>query len=118
MLNGDFILYLVAVGLFGIGFMDFPENVIEERFLPLLYALAMLADAVAALFRGWLYDRVKLISLLVACGVSAFCAVLLFRAEVCRRRSRMLPCPCGRGGMTGPPEAQNKIGMWMSRRRI
>lgn len=87
--NGDFILYLVAVGLFGLGFMDFPlitmhlarENVIEERFLPLLYALAMLADAVAALFWGWLYDRVKFISLLVACGVSAFCAVLLFRAD-------------------------------------
>lgn len=84
-----FILYLAACGLFALGFMDFPLVTLHlaatygvpERSLPLFYALAMIADAFAALLFGWLYDRFRFLVLLLAGGLSAFCAVFLFCSD-------------------------------------
>ena len=60
-----FLLYLAASSLLACAFVDFPlvtlhvsrAGLLDGAGLPLLYALAMLADACAALIFGWLYDR-------------------------------------------------------------
>lgn len=60
-----FLLYLAASSLLAFAFVDFPlvtlhvsrAGLLDGAGLPLLYALAMLADACAALILGWLYDR-------------------------------------------------------------
>ena len=60
-----FLLYLAASSLLAFAFVDFPlvtlhvsrAGLLDGAGLPLLYALAMLADACAALIFGWLYDR-------------------------------------------------------------
>lgn len=60
-----FLLYLAASSLLAFAFVDFPlvtlhvsrAGFLDGAGLPLLYALAMLADACAALIFGWLYDR-------------------------------------------------------------
>lgn len=85
----SFILYLAACGLFALGFMDFPlvtlhlaaNHNVAERALPLFYALAMIADAFAALLFGWLYDRFRFLVLLLAGGLSAFCSLFLFCSD-------------------------------------
>lgn len=60
-----FLLYLAASSLLAFAFVDFPlvtlhvsrAGLLDGAGLPLVYALAMLADACAALIFGWLYDR-------------------------------------------------------------
>lgn len=60
-----FLLYLAASSLLAFAFVDFPlvtlhvsrAGFLDGAGLPLLYALAMLVDACAALIFGWLYDR-------------------------------------------------------------
>ena len=69
--------------------MDFPlvtlrlaaTHGVSERTLPLFYTLAMIADAFAALIFGWLYDRFRFLVLLLAGGLSAFCALFLFCSD-------------------------------------
>lgn len=81
-----FIIYIVAISLFAFGFIDFPiitmhvakQSVIPENYLPLLYALAMLIDAFAALLWGWLYDRYGIKILMFSMFLSAFFAVFIF----------------------------------------
>lgn len=77
-----FWIYLVAAACVAMGFADFPLIALhlqqvrgqgrEEVGIPLLYALAMGVDAVAALLCGRLFDRMGLWSLLgavlLACG--------------------------------------------------
>jgi MFS family permease len=61
----SFWLYLAATGCIAAGFADYPllayhfEKVgsVSAAGIPLLYALAMGVDAVAALAFGWIYDR-------------------------------------------------------------
>ena len=58
-------LYIVAVGLLGAGFADFPliayhfgkTALLPSDWIPLFYAVAMGVDAVAALVLGRLFDR-------------------------------------------------------------
>jgi len=58
-------LYIVAAGLIGAGYADFPliayhfskTGLASPSWIPLLYALAMGVDAIAALLLGRLYDR-------------------------------------------------------------
>lgn len=60
-----FLLYLAASSLLAFAFVDFPlvtlhvsrAGFLDGAGLPLLYALAMLVDACAALIFGWLYNR-------------------------------------------------------------
>lgn len=84
--NSAFPLYLAAISLFALGFVDFPlitmhvarQEVLPASTLPLLYAVAMVVDAFAALFFGWLYDRIQFKALLLSGLLSAFFTVFIF----------------------------------------
>ncbi len=81
-----FWLYLLAAACVAMGFADFPliafhlQQGLESdgAGIPLLYALAMGVDALAALGCGWLFDRLGLGSLLGAVVLSAGFAPLAF----------------------------------------
>ena len=82
-LNKNFWIYNIAISLFAFGFLDFPLitmhvsklSIMPQTYLPLLYAVAMLVDAFAALIFGWMYDkygmRVLMLSNLLAAGFVA-----------------------------------------------
>lgn len=82
----SFIVYIIAISFFALGFIDFPlitmhiskEGLVAEDILPLLYAGAMVVDAFAALIFGWLYDRVGIRILMLSTAISAFFAVFIF----------------------------------------
>jgi MFS family permease len=79
-------LYVVAVGLLGAGFADFPliafhfgkTAVLPSEWIPLFYAVAMGVDAVAALVLGLLFDRLGMPVIVVTAALSAFFAPLVF----------------------------------------
>jgi MFS family permease len=79
-------LYVVAVGLLGAGFADFPliafhfgkTAVLPSDWIPLFYAVAMGVDAVAALVLGRLFDHLGMPVIIVAAALSAFFAPLVF----------------------------------------
>jgi MFS family permease len=79
-------LYIVAAGLLGAGYADFPliayhfgkTGLASPSWIPLLYALAMGVDAVAALVLGRLYDRLGPGLLIAVPLLSAFFAPLVF----------------------------------------
>ena len=82
----SFWLYLAAVALIAAGYADFPliayhfgtAEVITPAWIPILYALAMATDAIAALAFGRLYDRIGLATMLVATLGSLLAAPLAF----------------------------------------
>ena len=84
-----FLLYLSAISLFALGFVDFPLitmhvaslDIVPASTLPLLYAGAMIVDAFAALFFGWLYDRIQFIALVLSGFLAAFFAIFIFAAS-------------------------------------
>lgn len=81
-----FWLYVVAMGLVAAGYADFPiiafhlqdTSIISPSVIPLLYAMAMGIDAVAALILGRLFDRIGFLVLVLAVAGSAFFAPLVF----------------------------------------
>lgn len=84
--NKNFIIYMMAISFIALGFIDFPVlafhiekiNVISVIYVPLIYALAMGVDAIAALLFGYLYDKKGIISLVIAVFVSALIAPVFF----------------------------------------
>jgi len=82
----SFWLYLAATGCIAAGFADYPllayhfEKVgsVSATAIPLLYALAMGVDAVAALAFGWVYDRGMTGILVVAALLPVPVAPLVF----------------------------------------
>ena len=84
-----FVLYMIAICLFAFGFVDFTlitlhvarAHIFPESALSLLYAGAMAVDAFAALFFGWLFDKVGLKALIFSTGLSAFFSSLVFLTE-------------------------------------
>ncbi len=78
--------YLVAAGLLAAGFVDFPlaayhfkqSALFADSTIPLLYALAMGVDALAALAFGRLFDRVGISALIPAALLGALPAPLMF----------------------------------------
>ncbi len=82
----SFIIYIIAISLFAFGFLDFPlitmhaakMGAIDEAYLPLLYSGAMIVDAFAALFFGWLYDKYGIATLAISTLVGAPFAWLVF----------------------------------------
>lgn len=82
----SFVLYMIAVCLFAFGFADFTLITLHaakmEAFpastLSLLYAAAMAVDAFAALFFGWLFDRIGLKALMLSTLCSAFFSCFIF----------------------------------------
>lgn len=82
----SFVLYMIAICLFAFGFADFTLITLHaakmEAFpastLSLLYATAMAVDAFAALFFGWLFDRIGLKALMLSTLCSAFFSCFIF----------------------------------------
>ena len=85
----SFAFYMVAICLFAFGFVDFTiitlhaakTNMLPDSTLSLLYALAMLVDAFAALFFGWLYDKVGLKALMLSTLISSSFSIFVFLAD-------------------------------------
>ncbi len=85
-----FWLYLGAVAFIAAGFVDFPliafhlqqqASVSQPTQIPLLYALAMGVDAIAALIFGYWFDRFGITTLIIAILLSAGFAPLVFVGE-------------------------------------
>lgn len=81
-----FWFYLAAVALIAAGYADYPliayhfgkASVIPQAWIPILYAVAMGADALAALLFGRWFDKKGLTILALAALLSAFFAPLVF----------------------------------------
>ncbi|MDD3153462.1 MAG: MFS transporter [Victivallaceae bacterium] len=84
--NSAFLYYMAGICFFAFGFIGFPlitmhamkTGLISETAIPLIYAAAMLVDAFAALFFGWLYDRFGLNVLMLSTLLAAPFAWLVF----------------------------------------
>lgn len=78
--------YLVGIAFLAAGFADFPlmafhfakTGLLPDNLVPVLYAVAMGVDAVAALFFGRLYDRRGMGAIILSSLVSAFFAPFVF----------------------------------------
>jgi len=81
-----FWLYLLGTGLVAVAYTDFPliafhfkdASVISDSWTPVFYAVAMGADATAALALGRVYDRLGIRVLIAAFALSALFPVLVF----------------------------------------
>ena len=77
---------MIAICLFAFGFADFTlitlhaakMQAFPDSTLSLLYALAMAVDAFAALFFGWLFDKIGLKALIASTICSAFFSCFIF----------------------------------------
>ncbi len=82
----SFVFYMIAICLFAFGFADFTlitlhaakTQAFPASTLSLLYAAAMAVDAFAALFFGWLFDRIGLKALVLSTLCSAFFSGFVF----------------------------------------
>lgn len=82
----SFVFYMIAICLFAFGFAGFTlitlhaakTQAFPESTLSLLYAGAMAVDAFAALFFGWLFDKVGLKALTISTVCSAFFSCFVF----------------------------------------
>lgn len=97
-LKKEFILYIAGISLFAFGFIDYSivimhvsrtftdlasglaetSSLVTSGTLPLLYAGAMLVDAVAALMFGFLYDKKGVKVLVLSTLLSAPFAIFVF----------------------------------------
>ena len=85
-LKKGFIFYIAGISLFAFGFIDYSlvvmhvqaKGLISSTALPLLYAGAMLIDAVAALGFGLLYDKIGVKALVWSTLLSAPFAIFVF----------------------------------------
>jgi MFS family permease len=97
----EFVLYIAGISLFAFGFVDYSivamhvsrtymslssgvassGSLITTQTLPLLYAGAMLVDAISALFFGYLYDRRGVTALVWSTLLSAPFSLLVFAVD-------------------------------------
>ena len=85
----SFVFYMTAICLFAFGFADFTlitlhaarAQVFPDSTLSLLYAGAMAVDAFAALFFGWLFDKIGLKALIFSTLCSAFFSCFVFLTD-------------------------------------
>ena len=81
-----FWIYILAGALIACGYADFPLiafhignfAMVSEGWIPIMYAIAMAADALAALFFGKLYDRVGIAPLVVVSAIVPLFVPLIF----------------------------------------
>ena len=81
-----FWVYVAAAALIAAGYADFPliafhfgkTGLIAPVWIPVLYSLAMAADAMAALLLGRLFDRIGIGAMILATCASALSAPLAF----------------------------------------
>ncbi|MDD3212263.1 MAG: MFS transporter [Eubacteriales bacterium] len=84
--NAAFWTYIAGIGCLAFGFIDFPlitlhisrQALVPADTLPLLYAGAMVVDAFAALWFGFLFDRHGIRALILSTAVSAVSAAFIF----------------------------------------
>ncbi|MEB3217052.1 MAG: MFS transporter [Nostocales cyanobacterium 94392] len=89
-LSRKFWIYLGAVAFMAAGFADFPliayhfqtQAIATGNTIPLLYALAMGVDGIAALIFGRLFDRFGISILIVAVVLSSLFAPLVFFGSI------------------------------------
>jgi MFS family permease len=94
----EFLLYIVGISLFAFGFIDYSlvimhvskcftgiasglsetSSLVNSGTLPLLYAGAMLVDAISALIFGMLYDKKGVKALVLSTAISAPFALFIF----------------------------------------
>lgn len=96
-LKDKFIYYIIGISLFAFGFIDYAliimhisktfgtlgqgvvtSSLINSETIPLLYAGAMLIDAVAAMVFGYMYDRNGIKALVLSTIISAPFGVFIF----------------------------------------
>lgn len=85
----SFALYMAAICCYAFGFADFTMITLHAAktaafpavSLSLLYALAMAVDAFAALFFGWLFDKIGLKAMVLATLCSTFFSCFIFLTE-------------------------------------
>lgn len=91
-LKKPFVLYIAGISCFAFGFIDYSLILMHvsnrsaalpltEETLPLLYAGAMLVDAVAALVFGHLYDRIGVKALALSTLLSSVFSVFVFSMQ-------------------------------------
>lgn len=81
-----FVFYLIGISLCAFGFVDYAlvvmhvsrTGLFSQETLPLLYAGAMLVDALSAFVFGWLYDRHGVRSLVLSTLLSSTFSVFIF----------------------------------------
>ena len=81
-----FWIYLAAVALIAMGYVDFPliayhfkrVSIVSDDWIPIFYVIAMGVDALAALLFGRLFDRIGISILIVAALISSIFAPLVF----------------------------------------
>lgn len=81
-----FWIYVAGAACVGAGFVDFPliayhfakAEVVGAAWIPVLFAVAMATDALAALALGRLFDRIGIGAVLIAAALSLFAAPLAF----------------------------------------
>ncbi len=91
-----FWLYVAAAALIAAGFADFPliayhfqkASIAGEATIPVLYAVAMGVDALAALVFGRLFDRFGLVTMMLVAALSAFFCAAGFLGRVFFSRVR------------------------------
>lgn len=84
--KSSFVIYIIAISLFAFGFIDFSlitmhiskQNLFLENQLPLVYAGAMIIDAVSALFFGGMYDKKGLQALVYSTAISSLFSIFIF----------------------------------------
>ena len=84
-----FWVYVAAAALIAAGYADFPliafhfgkTNLIAPVWIPAFYALAMAAEAMAALLLGRLFDRIGIGTMILATCASALSAPLAFLGD-------------------------------------
>jgi MFS family permease len=100
-------LYIIAVGLLGAGYADFPliayhfgkTALLPSDWIPLFYAVAMGVDAVAALVLGRLFDRIGMPVIMGTAALSAFFAPLVFLGGVGSALAGMVLWGIGMGSL-------------------
>src|SRR5712691_2768168 len=84
-----FWIYIVAVAFIAAGYADFPliayhfdkAQIMPAAWIPILYAIAMGVDGVAALVLGSLFDRIGIRTMILATVASAAAAPLVFLGD-------------------------------------
>lgn len=85
-LRRPFVLYMAGISLFAFGFIDYALIVMhlsrlrlfDPTVIPLIYAGAMLVDALSALVFGWLFDRRGASALVLSTLLSVLFPLLVF----------------------------------------
>ena len=81
-----FIFYMIGISLFAFGFIDYAlvvmhlsrQSLFSAEVLPLIYAGAMIIDAIAALFFGWLFDKKGTLALVLSTALTVPFPFLIF----------------------------------------